>query len=332
MSTLENLAVAPLERSTSTIAFLGTAQVALAPGVSYSQRRLTHIAGDRLELNEAADAIAATMSGATTVACLQAMLMAKYEIPAEAAREGVLRTLTAMDAARFISTRQSFLLETADRYWSTLSDLYRALMFALPVRGKRYPSTRYSPTLRGILQGVGRAHLATLSAGLLVLTLIALVDLIHSRATGVPVANRQTMAVYGAVAFYFALIPASAAIHEFAHWLACRAMGIKIRCVFARMFIVGVTHETIASRRGNSWVALAGPFGALAALVLVGWIAFRAELTPGAVIGILSAVFLVGIQHVASLTPLTAEGREVWQGFIPRRAVGAPQESDHRNG
>jgi hypothetical protein len=138
-----------------------------------------------------------------------------------------------------------------------------------------------------------------------------LIDLAHSSLTVAPFGGRALLVAIAFAFVYVILMPISAAVHELAHAYAARHMGLRVRSTFVRMFVVGLSHDS-GTAVANLLVAVAGPAAALMFLATIGTVIIVA---PAAFVVKGTAVFVcfsVAVQHIASLTPLTREGRMIW--------------------
>jgi hypothetical protein len=307
----------------------------LAPGVELKAGRLHDgFSSDGHRLNGAGAVIAEQLAAGTTVGSLRSAVDPAEEVDDERVQADVARFVSELDAHRLISVEQSFVAEGLARLRSGIRSLYWLLIFSLPPAPARYPNRRYPPTTAGILRGCARAHLPTLWLGPLLAVMAVLIDLLHSSVTVAPFGGRALLVAVAFTFVYVMLMPISAAVHELAHAYAARNMGLRVRSTFVRMFIVGLSHDS-GTAGENLRVALAGPAAALAFLTAIGTTMI---LVPVAFVVKGTAVFvcfIVAVQHVASLTPLTREGRMIWItifGVAPRSDAGEPAASPANQG
>jgi hypothetical protein len=128
-----------------------------------------------------------------------------------------------------------------------------------------------------------------------------------------------------AVAVFFASILMVAIVHELGHWYAGRRLGVRCRWVTARRGLVSVTFPATKSRDALV-IAAAGPVsGVVMGLVAVGTLAI---LPPDWMIlfgldqlwlSMTLAAVVVTLMQVVSATPVTSDGRVIWQHLRHRR-------------
>jgi membrane-associated protease RseP (regulator of RpoE activity) len=171
------------------------------------------------------------------------------------------------------------------------------------------PSRRYPATPGWILRGAIEAHLATLAGGAVLAILAAGLFAVRNLGLGLPAFSSATPYIVAVMLGYGVGLLASALVHELAHYWAARRCGIRMRAVFVRMCVVGLSHES-GPPLPTLLVSAAGP---LAALVLMGGLCLLILNLP---IGPLSerlpvafACLTIAVQHLPGLTPLTRDGR-----------------------
>lgn len=299
----------------------------LAPGVEWNAGRLRDaFNSDGHDLNGSGAVIAEQLVSGTTVGSLRHAVDPAGEMDTERVQADVAGFVSELDAHRLISVEQSFVEEGLARLRSGVRSLYGLLVLAIPPTPPKYPNRRYPATTTGILRGCARAHLPTLWLGPLLAIVAVLIDFAHSSLTTAPFGGRALLVAIAFTFVYVILMPISAAVHELAHAYAARRMGLRVRCTFVRMFIVGLSHDS-GTAVANVVVAVAGP---AAALTFVGAIGTAIIVAPVAFVVKGAAVFvcfIVALQHTASLTPLTREGRMIWMtlfGVAGRNRAVAP--------
>lgn len=289
-----------------------TATLSLAPGVRIDGVRLLRDERPVGDLSAHAAEMVESIAAGCTVAGLIEETVTRYAIAPEVAERDVRALVATLEGGRLVSIRQSYVSEGLRRAGHGWVDAYRALVYRIPVAAARYPTRRFPATLVGVATASLRAHLPTLGIGAALLSLIAILDISRSLATGLPVANRETLGVYQAVIAFFLLMPGSALVHEIGHLIAARALKAEVTSVFARMFVVGLTRHRLRGGR-ELLVDVSGGVAALLVLVALTPAVLMTAATPGATLGLLCAVAVVAMQHLFSLLPVTSEGRHIWR-------------------
>jgi hypothetical protein len=323
-------------RPTSTdheLYLLGSASVSLLPGVTVESSGLRDIDGHRYSANGVGRFLARSMQSPVMVTDLVTALVERYEIEQDAARADVSRYLADLNSQRLVSIRQSFPLEFLARLGRVLWDLVFAVMFRMPPSRTRYPDRRYRPSASRVVLGCLEAHQSTILLGLLVTALVGTLATVRNVRLGAPAATPSSAFMMLLPLLCFVGLVGSGVVHELGHYWAARRLNVPMASVFVRLGVSGLSHAEVTPAR-TAVVVAAGPLSGSAvgvAMTVGAWTMPTGWLGPldvrGANIGLAACGAAVTLLQLNSLTPLSAEGRQLavstWRTVTRRPRVAA---------
>jgi len=291
------------------LCLLDSATLSLAPDIVWDGARLQDAAaGTTFPINRVGRYVIESLGPDTSISTLANKLARRFEVEPATARADLRAFAFDLHAHQLVSIRQSYIREFLARVRNTW---YAARDLALSGSLARftYPNRRYPVGGWRVVLGSLEAHQPTVCYGI-----------IGALAAGFAVAlpgalrgqgPRITISLYAGllVLTYVVVLIASSWLHELVHMWAAKHLGLRLKSVFVRMHVVGVTHEG-GDPMKSAYVSAAGPAVTVLALVLLALGLSDAPLIP--VSGRLEVAVLllaVALQHLPGLTPLTADGR-----------------------
>lgn len=291
------------------LCLLDSATLSLAPDIVWDGARLHDVAsGSTYPVNPAGRYVIERLDAHVSIGSMANELAERFKIEPATARADLRAFVFDLHVHQLVSIRQSYIREFPARVrntWFVLRDLIgagSAVRFA-------YPNRRYPVDGWRIVFGALEAHQPTICYGLVGALAAALIVALPGTLRGQAPPINISLYAGLLVLTYVVLLIASSWLHEFVHWWAARRLGLRLKSVFVRMHVVGVTHvggDPIKS----AYVSAAGPALTMLVLTLLAVVLWNAPMIP--VSGRLQLAWLllaVALQHLSGLTPLTADGR-----------------------
>lgn len=291
------------------LCLLDSATLSLAPDIVWDGARLNDVAsGSTYPVNPVGQYVIERLDAHVSIGSLANELAQRFKIEPATASADLRAFAFDLHVHQLVSIRQSYIREFLARVrntWFVLHDLIGAgsvVRFA-------YPNRRYPVDGWRIVFGSLEAHQPTICYGLVGALAAALVVALPGTLRGQAPPTNISLYAGRLVLTYVAVLIASSWLHEFVHWWAARRLGLRLKSVFVRMHVVGVTHEG-GDPLKSAYVSAAGPAVTVLVLILLAAALWNAPMIP--VSGRLELAWLllaVALQHLSGLTPLTADGR-----------------------
>ncbi len=289
---------------------LGSAVLSLAPDIVCDRAGLKDAgSGSIYRLNPVGRYVVERLDAPTSIGAITRALAQHFNIEPSTAGADLRDFVHDLHLHNLVSIRQSYVLEFLARIRNGWLALWDRMTVGSSIR-YAYPNRRYPVTGWRLVGGCLEAHQPTacysLIAALAAAVLIALPGALRGAAPRVGL----SLYVGLLVVVYFAVLVASALLHEFVHVWAARRFGLRLTSVFVRMHTVGVAHEG-GDQIKSAYVSAAGPAVTVLALLVLAAGLWNAPIFP--LSGRLTVVWMllvVALQHLPSLTPLTNDGRQ----------------------
>ena len=306
----------------------GTARIALAPGVTLEGSRLEdRIRGMQYPMAGLGPEILDQLIGGESVDRVATAVATKYAIETRRVVSDIAAFVSELDGQALISTRQN--------YWVNIRAFIQALAIAalspmsllmLDTSALAQPARRYPTNMLFVILACLEAQSLLIAGTLVLITATVTLKVIAAWTQQV---DPLAVGIFAGARPIFALVMFALIFicHEAGHLLALRALGMKVRSVSARMWVVGITYVP-GSPFEMLLVAIAGPllaFGsALVFALLVSALSPNAYGTGSIEV---SYILLFGLLHLWSLRPWTGDGRQLASAVITltrerRRARG----------
>ena len=251
------------------------------------------------------------LTGGTSLGATARSIADRYAIPMEQATRDLNAFLGQLHAGRLVSIRQPQAAEAWLRCRQFATNLFFTILLRHWPGATIPPSRRYEPVPSQIVKGAVEAHVATVAMGALLAIAAAGVFAARNLAFGMSPLSPATIYILFVILAYSAGIGLSALLHELAHYWVCQQFGIRVRSVFVRIGVVGLSHE-----RAAAWPTLVmSAAGPLTAVLTMGLLCLALLNLPigseSSRLPLAFACLLIGAQHLPGLTPLTRDGRLV---------------------
>jgi hypothetical protein len=301
-----------VEVEVPSLCLLDSANLSLAPDIVRAAGGLTDsIAGSVYRMNQLGARIGEDLATGTTFGTLVRTLRQEYGKDEPAARADLNAFISNLHAHRLVSIRQSYLFEVGLRVRQVMVSLVWLARLRVWPGHRSSPQRRYPATPGWIVRGCLEAHQPTVIVGSLLALLAASAYAWRNVQAGLPGITSSTVFVLAVVLGYWVGLGASAILHEFAHYWAARRCGVRVRSIFVRMGVCGISHEPADPLR-TGLVSAAGPTTAVSVMWALCVAVLNVPVAPLSTrLPVAFACLLIGAQHLPSLTPFTTEGRSI---------------------
>jgi hypothetical protein len=303
-----------------------TAWVILAPEIVCHEGALLDTkTGARYQANIVGAQINELLVCPTPVRVLRQELTSTFRMTDSSLQRDLHTFLSDLHDRRLISIKQSFVREFAHRVAGLGALLFSLVCFYQPPIRNRYPNRRYKASGTNIIVRSIEAHQPTMIIGAVIFAAFWLLQRLQSGSIPLPwnlsvhvgrlpdpgAADRADTVIL----LYVAVLIISGMVHELAHYLVAHHLGVPVRTIFVRMFVTGMSHHKTGEAR-TMVIALVGPLAALIFLLAVAISVLMSDMSI--VYQFLTCLVLcaVALQHAASLTPFSADGRLVLHSLL----------------
>jgi hypothetical protein len=287
---------------------LASARPSLAPDVAVDGEGLRDAGGPSYPLNPVGRFVVHHLDGRLSIGELADEVARHFHIDASQADSDLRGFLFDLHAHHLVSIRQSYLQELLARMRHALAAIRDRTLLGAAIT-YAYPNRRYPVSPGHVAVACLEAHQPTICYGIIGAlgagAIVALPSLVRGQSVAMEISIQASLLVL----IYVAVFVASSWVHESIHCWAARRLGVRLKSVFVRMHVVGVTHEARDPLKTAS-VSAAGPAATIAILGLLAALMWNLPLISLSVRMELAVLLLaVALQHLPGLTPLTADGR-----------------------
>jgi len=294
------------------LCLLDSAKLSLAPDIIPGAGGLKDpIAGSVYLMNRVGEQLGERLATVTTFGALVLALRQEYGVDEGAARADLNTFISNLQAHRLLSIRQSYLFEVGFRVRQFIVGLLLLARLRVWPGHQPSPHRRYPATPGWIVRGCLEAHQPTVAVGAVLAVLAALAFAWRNVQVGLPAFTSSTLFVLVLVFGYWVGLGVSSILHELAHYWAARRCDVRVRSIFVRMAVCGISHEPADPLR-TGLVSAAGPTTAVSVTWGLCVALLNVPIAPLSTrLPVAFACLLIGAQHLPSLTPLTNEGRSI---------------------
>lgn len=296
-----------------------TALVGLAPNAWHDGERLSTSNHDFVELNQVGQVLVESMSRRATIGDLTRRLQDEFGISHEVALRDTLQFLGDLQARHLISVEQRFGAELLHRMLGPVRLFGDTWGGRFPTR-HTYPERRLTATPKRVVRSCIRAQFPVALAILMMAVVLEIQHVVRRTGQGESwdTIGPLMAAIAVCLVGYVALFVASSIAHELGHYAASRALGVEVRSVFTRFSRAGVAHD----QTNDSGQAIIAASGGIPGFLVSGFAMVVLLMSPLESMWIFTSlafdvavIFSCGVLmlfHLASLTPITHEGRRLW--------------------
>lgn len=300
------------------------AAVALAPGVTVQAGYLRDAAGREYPVDPYGEIVAKSCRDGVTTRELARAMAYLSGAPVAQVEESLLPFVLRLHALRLLSIHQSFAREWGRDLIAWPYDVIVMLTTRSLATARLVSRRIYAPTSINVVRAVTQG-LTSLTASAVVIALIAVVATdLSIPLTPAFTADRSALLALIVTALA-AIILVSAIVHELAHLLVARLLGVTVTGVQVRRGAASVLLAPGPEGRVQA-VILAGPFagaafaGICGALLLdlfePGW---QIATVDNVRLSVGSVSFLIAAGHLLGLLPIFGDGRALRTDGVSRR-------------